>query len=32
VTSFLMRYGLNFSGRLEQELGLDPGEHQVIEI
>ncbi len=32
VTSFLVRYGLNFVGRLEEELNLDSREHQVIEI
>jgi uncharacterized protein YllA (UPF0747 family) len=32
VTSFLVRYGLNFIGRLEEELNIDPREHQVIEI
>jgi len=32
VTSFLMRYGLNFAGRLDAELSLDAREHQVIEI
>ena len=32
VTSFLVRYGLNFAGRLEEELDLDSREHQVIEI
>jgi uncharacterized protein YllA (UPF0747 family) len=32
VTSFLMRYGLNFIGRQDQLLSLDSREHQVIEI
>ena len=32
VTSFLVRYGLNFIGRLEEELNLDSREHQVIEV
>jgi uncharacterized protein YllA (UPF0747 family) len=32
ITSFVMRYGLEFVGRLEQELSLDSREHQVIEI
>jgi bacillithiol synthase len=32
ITSFLMRYGLDFVGRLEQELSLDSREHQVIEL
>lgn len=32
VTSFLARYGLNFTSRLEGELDLDPREHQVIDI
>jgi uncharacterized protein YllA (UPF0747 family) len=32
VTSFLIRYGLNFAARLEGELNLDSREHQVIEI
>jgi len=32
VTSFLVRYGLDFAARLEQELSLDSKEHQVIEL
>jgi uncharacterized protein YllA (UPF0747 family) len=32
VTSFLVRYGLGFIGRLEESLSLDSREHQVIEI
>src|SRR5262249_21289773 len=32
VTSFLMRYGLGFIRRLEEELDLDSREHQVVEI
>ena len=30
--SFLVRYGLDFAARLEQELSLDSKEHQVIEL
>lgn len=32
VTSFLVRYGLSFTSRLEEELNLDSREHQVIDI
>jgi uncharacterized protein YllA (UPF0747 family) len=32
VSSFLVRYGLGFIGRLEEALTLDSREHQVIEI
>jgi len=32
VTSFLMRYGLDFAARLEAGLDLDSREHQVIEV
>ncbi len=32
VTSFLVRYGRGFVGRLESALSLDSTEHQVIEI
>jgi uncharacterized protein YllA (UPF0747 family) len=32
VTSFLVRYGLGFVGRLEEALHLDSREHQVIEL
>jgi uncharacterized protein YllA (UPF0747 family) len=32
VTSFLVRYGLGFIRRLEEELDLDSREHQVVEI
>jgi len=31
VSSFLVRYGLGFIGRLEEALALDTREHQVIE-
>jgi bacillithiol synthase len=32
VTSFLTRYGLNCISRVEEQLNLDPREHQVIDI
>jgi uncharacterized protein YllA (UPF0747 family) len=32
ITSFLVRYGLGVVGNLEKKLGLDVGEHQVVEI
>ncbi len=32
VTSFLVRYGRGFVGRLEHALSLDSREHQVVEI
>jgi bacillithiol synthase len=32
ITSFVVRYGLGFIRRLEDELDLDSREHQVIEI
>jgi bacillithiol synthase len=32
VTSFLVRYGVSFISRLQEELSLDSREHQVIEI
>jgi uncharacterized protein YllA (UPF0747 family) len=32
ISSFLVRYGLGFVGRLEEALSLDSREHQVIEI
>ncbi len=32
ITSFLVRYGPGFAGRLEEVLSLDSTEHQVIEI
>ncbi len=32
ITSFLVRYGPGFAGRLEEALSLDSTEHQVIEI
>jgi len=32
ITSFLVRYGMSFIQRLENELDLDSREHQVIEI
>ena len=32
ITSFLVRYGLGFIRRLEEELDLDSREHQVVEV
>jgi uncharacterized protein YllA (UPF0747 family) len=32
ITSFLVRYGLGFIRRLEEELDVDSREHQVIEL
>ena len=32
ISSFLVRYGFGFIGRLEEALELDSREHQVIEI
>jgi hypothetical protein len=32
VTSFIVRYGLNFVVRLLDELTLDSKDHQVLEI
>ena len=32
VMSFLARYGCGLIGRMEQQLELDPTEHQIVEI